>query len=138
MSLDKLLLEVVTPEKLLMKEEVDEIQIPGLNGYLGILPGHAPLISQLQIGELSYKKDKISRSLSLINGYCEVLPDRVVILAEKAERPEDIDVARAAASKDRAKKRLADLSKPEIDYQRAEVSLQRAVIRLQVSKRAGG
>jgi F-type H+-transporting ATPase subunit epsilon len=138
MSSDKLVLEVVTPEKLLLKDEVDEIQIPGLNGYLGILPGHAPLISQLQIGELSYKKDKISRSFSLINGYCEVLPDKVVILAEKAERPEDIDVARAVASKDRAEKRLADFSRQEIDFQRAEVSLQRAVIRLQVSKKAAG
>lgn len=136
MSSDKLLLEIVTPEKLLLKEEVDEIQVPGLNGYLGILPGHAPLISQLQIGELTYKKDKISHSLSMINGYCEVLPDRVIILAEKAENAEEIDVARAAASKDRAEKRLADLSRPDIDFQRAEISLQRAVIRLQISKKA--
>jgi F-type H+-transporting ATPase subunit epsilon len=138
MSSEKILLEIVTPERLLLKEEVDELQIPGKNGYLGILPGHAPLISQLQIGELSYKKDKVSRSLSLVNGFCEVLPDKVVILAEKAEKAEEIDVARATASKDRAEKRLEDFSRPDIDFHRAEISLQRALTRVQVSKKAAG
>lgn len=135
MSSDKLLLEIVTPERLLLKEEVDEIQVPGANGYLGILPGHAPLISQLKIGALSYKKDKLSHVLSIVNGYCEVLPEKVVILAEKAEKAEEIDVARAEASKSRAEKRLADFSVADVDFRRAELSLQRAVIRLQVVKK---
>ncbi len=137
MSSEKLLLEIVTPERLLLKEEVDEIQVPGANGYLGILPGHAPLISQLRVGELTFKKDKIAHSFSIINGYCEVLPEKVVILAEKAEKAEEIDVSRAEASKERAEKRLADLSSPEVDFKRAELSLERALIRLQVAKKAG-
>jgi F-type H+-transporting ATPase subunit epsilon len=137
MSSDKLSLEIVTPDRLLLREEVDEIQIPAQNGYLGILPGHAPLISQLQIGELSYKKEKATHALSIVNGYCEVLPGKVMILAEKAEKAQEIDVTRAQTSKERAEKRLSDLSWAEIDFRRAEISLQRALMRLQVARKAG-
>src|SRR5262245_18924298 len=99
--MDKLHLEVVTPSRLLLKEQVDEVQVPGKNGYLGILPGHAPLITELQIGELSYRQDKVSHQLSVAWGYCEVLPDQVTVLAETAERAEEIDEQRALAAKER-------------------------------------
>jgi len=132
---DKLQFEIVTPDRLVQKDEVDELQIPGKNGYLGILPGHAPLITELTIGELSYQKDKVTRYLSVAGGYCEVLPDRVTLLAETAEKPEEINVDRARASKERAEKRLADSQNPDIDFDRAMVSLQRALIRLQVSQK---
>jgi len=132
---DKLQFEIVTPDRLVQKDEVDELQIPGKNGYLGILPGHAPLITELTVGQLSYQKDKVTRYLSVAGGYCEVLPNRVTLLAETAEKPEEINVDRARASKERAEKRLADSQNPDIDFDRAMVSLQRALIRLQVSQK---
>jgi F-type H+-transporting ATPase subunit epsilon len=135
MPSDKLQFEIVTPDRLVLKEEVDELQIPGRNGYLGILPGHAPLITELMAGELSYRKDKTTHYLSVAGGYCEVLPDRVALLAETAEKPEEINVDRALASKQRAEKRLAESQNPDIDLDRAMVSLQRAMIRLQVSQK---
>ena len=135
---DKLQLEIVTPNRLLLKEEVDELQIPGKNGYLGILPGHAPLISELQIGAISYRQDKAVHYLSVAWGDGEVLPDRVIVLAETAEKAEEIDVNRALAAKERAEKRLADLQNPELDFNRAMISLQRALIRLQVSNKQVG
>jgi F-type H+-transporting ATPase subunit epsilon len=131
--MEKLQLEIVTPSRLILKEEVDELQVPGKNGYLGILPGHAPLISELQIGEISYRKDHSTHYLSVAWGYCEVLPDRVVVLAETAEKAEEIDEERALAAKERAEKRLADLQNSEINFDRAAVSLQRALTRIQVS-----
>jgi F-type H+-transporting ATPase subunit epsilon len=135
MPSDKLQFEIVTPDRLVLKEEVDELQIPGKNGYLGILPGHAPLITELMTGELSYRKDKTARYLSVSGGYCEVLPDRVTVLAERAEKPEEINVDRALAAKQRAEKRLAQPQNPDIDLDRAMVSLKRALIRLQVSQK---
>jgi len=135
MSSDKLQFEIVTPDRLVLKEDVDELQIPGKDGYLGILPGHAPLITELMVGELSYRKDKMTRYLSVAGGYCEVLADRVTLLAETAEKPEEIRIDRAVASKERAEKRLADSQNPDIDLDRAMVSLQRALIRLQVSQK---
>ena len=135
MPSDKLQFEIVTPDRLVLKEEVDELQVPGKNGYLGILPGHAPLITELMTGELSYCKDKTTRYLSVSGGYCEVLPDRVTVLAERAEKPEEINVDRALAAKQRAEKRLAQPQNPDIDLDRAMVSLKRALIRLQVSQK---
>jgi len=135
---DKLQLEIVTPDRLLLREEVEELQIPGKNGYLGILPGHAPLITELQIGELSYRQDKTTHYLSVAWRYCEVLPDRVTVLAEIAERAEEIDVNRALAAKERAEKRLAGLQNPDLDFNRAMISLQRALVRLQVSQKRVG
>jgi F-type H+-transporting ATPase subunit epsilon len=127
--------EIVTPDRLVLKDEVNELQIPGKNGYLGILPGHAPLITTLTVGELSYRKNKVTRYLSVAGGYCEVLPDRVTLLADTAEKPEEIDVGRALAAKGRAEKRLADSQNSEIDLARSMVSLQRAIIRIQVSQK---
>jgi len=135
--MDKLQLEIVTPDRLLLRESVDEVQVPAKGGYIGILPGHSPLITEMQIGEISYRQGKATRSLAVACGYCEVLPERVIILAEKAEKAEEIDLKRAQSAKERAEKRLNDLQNPEIDFDRAAVSLQRAVSRIQVSGKRG-
>jgi F-type H+-transporting ATPase subunit epsilon len=130
---------VVTPERQLTREKVVEVTIPGLEGALGVLPGHAPLITELGIGELSSRKANSSGtiSLSVIQGFAEVLPDRVTVLAETAERAEEIDVARAEAAKARAEKRLAS-NDTNIDWDRAAVALQRSLIRLQIAQRRRG
>ena len=132
---DTFQLEIVTPEKLVVKDAVEELQMPGANGYLGILPGHAPLITELAIGELTYKIGGTTHRLAVAWGFAEVLPDRVTILAETAERPEDIDVARARDSKSRAEERLKSGS-TDVDYDRAEKALQRAETRLTVAGKA--
>jgi len=135
--MDKLQLEIVTPDRLLLRESVDEVQVPAKGGYIGILPGHAPLITEMQIGEISYRQGKATHSLAVACGYCEVLPDRVIILAEKAEKAEEIDPQRAQSAKERAEKRLSDLQNSDIDFDRAAVSLLRAVVRIQVSSKRG-
>ena len=138
MLLDYLTLQVVTPERQLLDEvKVSEVQIPGLNGYLGILPGHAPLITDLGIGELSYRKGKDTYYATIVRGFAEVLPDRVAVLAEIAERAEEIDVDRARAARERAEKLLAGTAEKDIDWDRAAVALQRALIRLQVAAKGG-
>jgi F-type H+-transporting ATPase subunit epsilon len=130
---------VVTPERQLLRETVVEVTIPGLDGELGILPGHAPLITELGIGELHYRTTNSSQPilLAVLRGFAEVLPDRVTILAETAERAEEIDVARAEAAKARAEQRLA-AHDANIDWDRATVSLQRALIRIQVARKYRG
>lgn len=130
MSSETIHLEVVTPERRVLKEVVDEVQVPARGGYLGILPGHAPLITLLQIGEISYRQGQRPSYLSIDSGFCEVLPDKVTILAEKAERGDEIDLERALASKARAEKRLADVHNPDIDFVRAMSSLQRSLARI--------
>jgi len=130
-------LEVVTPERHLVREQVNEVQMPGLQGYLGILPGHAPLITELWMGELSYKKGAQAFHLSVIGGYAEVLADRVIVLADVAELAEGIDVERARAARDRAERRLVRPEDPEVDWARASLALQRALLRLQVATKGG-
>jgi F-type H+-transporting ATPase subunit epsilon len=129
-------LEIVTPSRLLVKEAAEEAQVPGLSGYLGILPGHAPLISELAVGVLTYKASGTTHTLSVAWGFMEVLPDKVTILAEAAERPPEIDTERALKSKDRAEQRLKS-NDPQVDYTRAEDALQRAETRLNVAKDVG-
>jgi F-type H+-transporting ATPase subunit epsilon len=136
--MDKLLLEIVTPARLLLSEEVDDVQVPGKNGYLGILPGHAPLISELQIGEVSYRQGKIRHRVALAMGYCEVVRDHVRILAETAEKADEIDLGRARASKERAENRLAEVNNPNTDFVRAMASLQRALARIRVREEREG
>ncbi len=130
---DTFQLEIVTPTKLLVKDAAEEAQIPGLSGYLGILPGHAPLITELAVGVITYKASGSTHTLSVAWGFAEVLPDKVTILAEAAERPEEIDVQRAQEAKGRAEERLKS-NDPEVDYIRAEDALQRADTRLNVAK----
>ena len=129
-------LVVVTPERQLAREAVVEVTIPGLEGALGVLPGHAPLMTELGIGELSYRTGTSSGpiSLSVIRGFAEVLANHVTVLAETAERAEEIDVARAEAAKARAEQRLAS-NDTNIDWDRAGIALQRSLIRIQVAKK---
>jgi F-type H+-transporting ATPase subunit epsilon len=127
-------LSIVTPERSLVNEQVDEIQIPGAEGYLGVLPGHAPLFTELKVGELSYRKGNSWTSLAVAWGFAEVLPDQVRVLAETAERSGDIDIDRAMKAKDRAEQRLTK-GGADIDYDRARIALQRALIRIQVAQK---
>jgi F-type H+-transporting ATPase subunit epsilon len=130
---------VVTPERQLLRESVVEVTVPGLDGQLGILPGHAPLMTELGIGELAYRTSASSQPvvLAVISGFAEVLPDRVTVLAETAERAEEIDLARAEAAKARAEKRLA-AGDPNIDWDRVNIALQRSLIRIQVVRKYRG
>lgn len=131
-------LSVVSPERLVLSEEVEAAQVPGKNGYLGILPGHAPMMTELDIGELSYRQGDRTGYLAVAWGYCEVLSDQVIVLAERAERAEDVDRERAQSSLERARQRLSNLQDPDTDFLRARTSLQRALIRVQVSQKTGG
>jgi F-type H+-transporting ATPase subunit epsilon len=130
-------LQIVTPDRLLVNEQVDEVEIPGSEGYFGVLPGHTPLLASLAVGEMWYRKGQEKIYLSLAFGFCEVLPDRVTILATLAERAEEIDVARAEQAKRRAEERLAQAAR-DIDYDRARMSLQKSLARLQASSRVPG
>jgi F-type H+-transporting ATPase subunit epsilon len=139
MSVNGIQLVIVTPKRQLLRESVGEVQLPGANGYLGVLPGHAPLMTELGIGELSYPGalGKEPVHLAIIWGFAEVLPDRVTVLAETAELAQEIDVARAEAARARAEKRLAS-GDTNIDWDRASVALQRALIRIQVAHKRRG
>jgi F-type H+-transporting ATPase subunit epsilon len=129
-------LEIVTPERRLVSEVADEVVLPGSEGSLGVLPGHTPLLTALGIGELTYRRGGDRRYLAIAWGFAEVLPDRVSILAEIAERAEGIDRERAAAARDRALQRLRERA-AETDFKRAQIALQKALIRLQVSQGIG-
>lgn len=131
-------LEFVTPERALVHEDVDEVEIPGEDGYFGVLPGHAPLLAALRPGELWYRKGGQKQYAFVAGGFAEVLPDRVAILAQVAEKAEDIDTQRAEASKRRAEDRLARPT-ADLDAERARIALLRSLMRLQVSaRRAAG
>jgi len=131
-----ILLEIVTPEKRLVAETVDEVVLPGTEGYLGVLPGHAPLLTALGIGELAFSRGGARHYVSVAWGFAEVLPDRVNILAEIAERAEEIDRERAARARDRAVGRLRGRD-GETDFRRAQVALEKSLIRIQVAGHAG-
>ncbi len=132
---DTFQLEIVTPERLVVRDTAEEAQIPGKAGYMGILPGHAPLISELAVGEITYTHGGATTRFAVAWGFVEVLPDKVTILAETCERAEDIDVSRAQAAYDRAAERMKEGG--EIDYDRALIALQRAEVRLEVAKKGG-
>lgn len=127
-------LQIVTPDRLLVHERVDEVEIPGSEGYFGVLPGHTPMLASLAVGELWYRKGQEKVYLAIAHGFAEVLPDRVTILARLAERAEEIDVERAEAARKRAEERLAH-PRPEIDFERARIALAKSIARLQVSAR---
>jgi F-type H+-transporting ATPase subunit epsilon len=131
---DTFQLEIVTPEKKVVTTAAEEVQIPGKNGYLGVLPGHAPLITELAVGEITFREASGSNEqrLAVAWGFAEVLPDKVTILAETAERPSEIDVARAREAKTRAEERLAS-GDTTVDVERALDALQRAETRLEVA-----
>jgi F-type H+-transporting ATPase subunit epsilon len=133
---DTLHLHIITPDKVLVREDVDSVQIPGKNGYLGILPGHAPLITELMIGEISYLKGGTTTYLAVAWGFAEVLPDKVTILADTAERAEDIDVKRAQEAKAKADEALRQAA-PDLDYDAVQYAQRRAEVRLEVAAHAG-
>ncbi|MED4601478.1 F0F1 ATP synthase subunit epsilon [Paenibacillus validus] len=128
------LLEIVTPERKVYAEEVNMIIVKGVEGELGILPNHIPLVTPLKIAPITVKKQGSKDEILAVNGgFMEVRKDKVVILAESAELPGQIDVDRAKAAKERAEKRLKDAKQENLDFKRAELALQRAVNRLDVS-----
>jgi F-type H+-transporting ATPase subunit epsilon len=130
----QLRLQIVSAEKALVNEIVDEVEIPGADGYFGVLPGHTPLLALLGTGELWYRRGTETQHLLISSGFAEVQPDAVTILAQTAEKASDIDVARAEAAKRRAEERL---SRPtmDMDYERARLALLKSLIRLQVASR---
>jgi F-type H+-transporting ATPase subunit epsilon len=131
-----LTLQIVTPDRLVVREEVDEVEVPGANGYFGVLPGHTPMLAALTVGELWYRKGNERTYVAIAYGFAEVLPDSVTILAQLAERADQIDVARAEAALKRAQERLAG-PREQVDYERARTALQKALSRLEVSSRGG-
>jgi F-type H+-transporting ATPase subunit epsilon len=132
---ESLELVIVTPERQLLREGVVEAVLPGANGQLGVLPGHAPLITELGIGELTYRSANANHTgvLAIVRGFAEVLADRVTVLAEVAERAEEIDLARAQAALKRAEEHLAARAE-DIDWERANAALQRALVRIRVAE----
>ena len=130
---EKIQLEIVTPEKSLFSGAVDKVTVPSTRGYLGILPGHAPLLAELGIGNITYKIGTREELLSCCWGFVEVLPERVVVLAQTAEAASDIDVNRAEQAKSRAEQRLASKD-PSLDFARAELAMLRAVSRLDAAR----
>ena len=133
---NKLLLRVVSADRSLVNEQVDEVEVPGSEGYFGVLPGHTPLLALLGTGELWYRQGTEIHYLAICNGFAEVQPDAVNILAQIAEHADEVDVARAEAAKRRAEERLAS-DHPDMDYERARIALMKAIIRLQVAARVG-
>jgi F-type H+-transporting ATPase subunit epsilon len=128
-------LQIVSAERSLVNETVDEVEIPGADGYFGVLPGHTPLLALLGAGELWYRQGPEKVYLSLAFGFAEVQPDHVTILAQIAEKAHEIDVGRAEAAKKRAEERLAQAT-IDMDFERARVALLKSLVRLQVSTRA--
>jgi F-type H+-transporting ATPase subunit epsilon len=131
--MSSLKLDIVTAERVVFSEDVDIVIAPGVEGQLGILPHHAPLMTILQAGELVVRKGGQEESLAISGGFLEVRPDRVIVLADSAERAEEIDVARAQAARKRAEERLRDRKKAGLDETRAEAALRRAVARISVA-----
>jgi len=129
-------LRIVTPDKLIVHQRVDEVEVPGADGYFGVLPGHTPLLAALTVGELWYRQGAEKTYVAIAYGFAEVLPESVTILAQLAERAEEIDVARAEQARKRAEERLTAPAS-DIDYERARVALMKAMSRLQVSSRIG-
>ena len=129
----KLLLEIVTPDRSLVHEEVDEVQLPGAEGHLGVLPGHTPLLATLAVDELWYRIGEEKHYLAIAGGFGEVLPDRVTVLAQVAERAQDIDVGRAEDAQKRAEERLN--KSVNVDIERARIALLKSIIRSRVASR---
>jgi F-type H+-transporting ATPase subunit epsilon len=137
MATESIELQIVTPERHVLQENVQSVEVPGKEGYLGILPGHAPLITEIGIGVLSYRKDSETRYLTVIGGYAEVLPHRVIVLAEVSERAEEIDLERTRRARERAQAELAKAAPGFDEWRHAELALQRALVRLQAASKTG-
>ncbi len=135
MAEGKLELQIVTPERLVLAEPVDEVVLPGSEGYLGVLPGHAPLLTALGVGEVEYRIAGKPHFLAVAGGFAEVLRDRVIVLADTAERPDEIDLERAREQRARAEAILRG-NPAEVEFEQAQQSFRKALIRLQVHERS--
>jgi len=133
----QLTLSIVTPERELVRVQADEVELPGTEGYFGVLPGHTPMLASLTVGRLSYRIGQETRVLAISVGLAEVLPDAVTVLSRIAELAEDIDLPRAEAARKRAEERLANKG-TDLDYERARNALDKAMLRVQVASRARG
>jgi F-type H+-transporting ATPase subunit epsilon len=131
---DKLLLEIVTPEKKVLSQQVDIVMAPGEEGEFGVLPNHIPFLSKLKVGELRFRVGASTRYVAVMGGFAEVLPDQVTILATAAEEATEIDVIRAKAARERAERRLSE-AKDRVQFVRAQAALQRALARLRIAER---
>jgi F-type H+-transporting ATPase subunit epsilon len=134
---DRLTLEIATPTRLVVTETVDEIVIPGSEGYFGVLPGHAPFLTTLGIGELMYRVGRDEHHLAVAGGFAEVRNDKVIVLADTAERPAEIDRTRAERAHERAERRLSGRADEEVDYPRALAASARARTRAATAGRSG-
>jgi len=132
---ERLSLELATPTRMVVAETVDEVVVPGSEGYFGVLPGHAALLATLGIGELTYRIGRDERHVAVAGGFAEGRNDKVIVLADTAELPQDIDRGRAERARERAEQRLAGRAQDETDYTRAAAALARALTRLQVAGR---
>ena len=135
---EKIQLAVVTPERHVLDESVESVELPAKEGFLGVLPGHAPLLTELGIGLLSYKRGAETKLLTLIHGFAEVLPDRVIVLADFSERAEEIDSSRAQTAAQRAQATLAGSATGDEQWQQASFALERAILRLQAAGKGVG
>lgn len=130
---DRITLEIATPIRMAVAETVDEVVLPGSEGSFGVLPGHAPFLTTLGIGEGRYRVGREEHRLVITGGFAEVRNDKVIVLADTAERPEEIDRARAERARERAERRLGGRSQEDVDYMRAQAALARALLRLQMT-----
>ena len=130
---ERLTLEITTPMRLVVADTVDEVVAPGSEGYFGVLPGHAPFLTTLGVGVVTYRIGRDEHQLVTAGGFAEVRNDKVIILADRAERPEEIDRARAERSRERAERRLSGRGTEDVNFARAQAALARAIARLQVS-----
>ena len=135
---ERLWLDLATPTRLVVSAAADEVVVPSVDGYFGVLSGHAPLLALVGVGEVTYRVGREERYLAVSGGFAEVGPDRVTILAETAEEPEGIDVTRARSARERAERRLGSRADEETDYPRALAATGRAQTRLQVATRRPG
>jgi F-type H+-transporting ATPase subunit epsilon len=134
---EKIELQVVTPTKHIFSEDVQSIELPGKDGYLGILPGHAPLLTELGAGILTFNKGGETRSMTVIDGFAEVLPNRVIVLADESEKVEDIDAGEARADLEKAQHELPQAGASEEDWKRANAAIARATVRVEASEKTG-
>jgi len=130
---EKIRLKLVTPGRLLLDEEVDEVTAPGALGEFGVLPKHISFLTLLEVGEMSYKQGGERHHLALSGGYAEVLDEVMTVLANAGEYADEIDIERARAARERAEKRMAELSQEDKEFAAAEAALRRALVRLQVA-----
>jgi F-type H+-transporting ATPase subunit epsilon len=131
---DRLSLEITTPTRLVVAEMVDEVVAPGVEGYFGVLPGHAPFLTTLGVGIVTYRIGRDEHQLAVAGGFAEVRNDKVIILADSSERPEEIDRPRAERARERAERRLAGRTDEEVDFARCQAALARALTRLAVAR----